>query len=98
MDSSSILGSMPGTVYILQSLTNSRYYIGSTNNLTRRLAEHNSHKSKFTAKYTPYILVFSQKFPSLHLARLIEIKIKSHKNTAIIKKIIKSKNIDINKI
>lgn len=31
-----------GIIYILQSLVNSRYYLGSTNDLDRRLEQHNS--------------------------------------------------------
>jgi predicted GIY-YIG superfamily endonuclease len=41
--------------YILQSLTSQdRFYIGSTSNLKRRLAEHNSGESTHTNKFKPW--------------------------------------------
>ena len=44
-------------VYILQSETNpDRFYTGSTNNLEKRLEEHNSGKSAHTNKFKPWRL------------------------------------------
>ncbi len=45
-------------LYILQSLTKDRYYIGHTNNIERRLSEHNSGQTKSTKAYIPWKLVF----------------------------------------
>jgi len=39
---------MSAYVYILQSLKNSRFYIGSTTDLNRRLQEHLSGRSTYT--------------------------------------------------
>ncbi|MBI5044453.1 MAG: GIY-YIG nuclease family protein [Candidatus Levybacteria bacterium] len=80
-------------VYILQSLTNSRYYIGSTTNLSRRLNEHNSGKSGYTNVTKPFKIVFSQKFSSLTQARQMEKKLKSFKSREIIVQIIKDQKI-----
>jgi structure-specific endonuclease subunit SLX1 len=47
-------------VYLLYSITNKKYYIGSTNNPLRRLRQHNgliSGGAKYTAKYRPWILI-----------------------------------------
>ncbi|HVZ58202.1 MAG TPA: GIY-YIG nuclease family protein [Patescibacteria group bacterium] len=76
-------------VYILQSLNNSRYYIGSTTNLARRLEEHNAGKSTYTSLTKPFILVFNQEFSSLTQARKIEMKLKSFKSKKILESIIK---------
>ena len=45
-------GFMKGFIYILRSFKNNRYYIGSTNNLTRRIKEHIQGKNRFTQKYS----------------------------------------------
>jgi len=51
-------------VYILKSLKNGRFYIGSTNNLERRLNEHNSGKSKYTSLTRPFVLIFKEEYLS----------------------------------
>lgn len=77
-----------GTVYILKSLRNGRYYIGSTVNIDRRLHEHNSGKSTYTKLSRPFELVFRQNFDSLVEAKRIEYKIKRLKSRAIIERIV----------
>ncbi len=47
-------------VYVLKSLKNGRLYIGSTNDLERRLAEHNSGKNKYTRHVRPLQLVYNE--------------------------------------
>ena len=79
---------MLGYVYILQSLTNNRFYIGSTNDLNRRLKEHNAGKSTYTSFTVPFRLVFSQSFENLPLARKVEYWLKSQKDKDFIKRII----------
>jgi len=83
-------------VYILQSLVNSRYYIGSTINLKRRLNEHNEGKSRYTNFTKPFELVFSQQYPSITDARKIESKLKRFKSKIIIEKIIADGQIKTN--
>lgn len=41
-------------VYILRSLKNDSFYKGSTENLEKRLAEHNEGKTQSTARYAPW--------------------------------------------
>jgi len=44
-------------VYILKSKVNkNKIYTGITNNLQRRLKEHNSNKISFTSQFTPWII------------------------------------------
>lgn len=82
-----------GTVYILQSLVNERYYIGSTDNLDRRFKEHNDGKSNYTKLTRPFKLVFNQEYPTLEQARRIEYKLKKLKRRDIIEKIVANKSI-----
>lgn len=78
---------MKPEVYILLC-SNSRFYIGSTNNLERRIQEHNSGKTISTRYILPVKVVFRQEFESLTKARRIERKLKDLKNIKILKKII----------
>ena len=48
------------SVYVLQSLKNGRLYTGSTNNLERRLLEHNNKQSKYTKLSAPFELVYKE--------------------------------------
>ena len=77
-----------GTVYILKSESNGKYYIGSTNDWVRRESEHNRGHSKFTKEAGPFKLVFKQDFETLLAARKIELKLKKFKSRRIIDKII----------
>lgn len=79
---------MPGFVYILKSSKNGRYYIGSTNNLERRIKEHSDGEAPATKYLRPLSLVFSQCFTTIEQARLIESKLKRFKSKKIIEKII----------
>jgi putative endonuclease len=45
-------------VYVLESLGERKRYIGYTNNLKKRLEEHNAKKSFATKPYTPYTLIY----------------------------------------
>ncbi len=75
-------------VYILQSLRNSKYYIGSTTDLKRRLDQHNSGWEHTGKSLGPFELKFSQEFKNINLARTMEKKLKSLKRRDYIKKII----------
>lgn len=63
--------------YVLQC-SDKTYYVGSTNNLQKRLIEHNS--SNRGAHYTkirrPVILKYSEEFSTLLLVRRREVEIK----------------------
>ena len=51
-------------VYILRSLKNGRLYTGSTNDLERRLKEHNLGLSKYTKSTKPFRLIHYENFES----------------------------------
>lgn len=50
-------------VYILRNKTKGFQYVGMTNNLARRLAEHNAGYSYTTKKYTPFEVVYTEEYP-----------------------------------
>lgn len=66
-------------VYILRSLVNGRFYIGSTNNLERRIYEHNNGKSKYTSLTKPFALIHEEKHPNRREAAQRERFLKSGK-------------------
>ncbi len=51
-------------VYILKSAKDNLLYIGSTNDLKRRLEEHNNGKSKSTKNRVPFKLVYYEAYIS----------------------------------
>lgn len=75
-------------VYVLKSMKNGRYYVGSTNDLTRRMAEHKRGKTKYTRNSGPYKLIYKRSFRTLKEARQKEYQIKKMKNREYIEKFI----------
>ncbi|MBI4993653.1 GIY-YIG nuclease family protein [Candidatus Wolfebacteria bacterium] len=63
-------------VYILQSLKDKNLYIGSTNDLRRRIEEHNSGKSKSTKLRVPFKLIYYEVYVSENDARIREHNLK----------------------
>ena len=50
------------TVYILKSSIKEWYYIGSTNDLERRLSQHNSGHTPSTKPYRPLFLIYQETY------------------------------------
>jgi putative endonuclease len=77
-------------IYILYSQSADRYYIGHTDDLIRRIEEHNNViKNSYTSKFRPWILKAS--FPvsdSRGEARKVEFYLKKLKSRKIIEKLI----------
>lgn len=72
-------------IYVLQSLVNERLYTGSTNNIERRLKEHNSGQSKYTSLTKPFKLVYSEEYLSRLEARKRELFLKTGKGREFLK-------------
>ena len=68
-------------VYILQSLSTRRYYIGETKNISDRLKRHNGNRSKATKGRGPWMLVILCIVEDKSTAVRLERKLKSMKNT-----------------
>lgn len=66
--------------YILKSERTDKFYIGHTENIDRRLHEHNSNQSKSTKNKGPWVLYFKKEFPSRNEAMKFETKLKNIKN------------------
>ncbi|MBI2524232.1 GIY-YIG nuclease family protein, partial [Candidatus Peregrinibacteria bacterium] len=49
-------------VYLLESESTGKKYIGYTTDLKRRLAEHNAHKNVFTAKEQKWKLIYCETY------------------------------------
>jgi len=75
---------MAAALYILQSESTGRFYVGSTNDLARRLKEHQRGHSLATRARGPWRLVHQESFPSLAEARRREWEIKQWKSSRMI--------------
>ncbi|MCR4328731.1 MAG: GIY-YIG nuclease family protein [Patescibacteria group bacterium] len=84
---------MKGFVYILESLHDKRFYIGSTSNLSERVKHHQGGFTPSTHRMGEIALVFSQEFPTLEEALKIEQKLKRLKRRDYIEKIIREGKI-----
>jgi len=78
-----------GFVYILRSLRNGTFYIGSTGDLERRIFEHKEGRSTYTREILPIELVFNQRYKTLKMARRIEYRLKRLRRKDIIERIIR---------
>lgn len=76
-----------GFVYILQD-EKGKFYVGSTDNLKKRLSQHRMGHTQTTRNMKEPKLVFSQEYLILAQARKIELKIKKLKRKDYIEKII----------
>jgi len=82
-------------VYILKSLKNSAYYIGSSKNIDLRFTEHNNGRVKSTKGPRPWILAIFCPTQDIKEARQLEYKLKKFKSRKIIEKIVKSGHINL---
>jgi putative endonuclease len=71
-------------VYILQSEKDKKRYIGFTENLERRLSEHNSGLAKSTRNRKPLKLIYFEEFENKADAMKREKEIKAKKGKFII--------------
>ena len=77
-------------VYILYSSSIDKYYVGYTNDLERRLSEHNRKKGKYTDGGIPWHLVHKEEYEGKNGAMDREKFIKSQKSRQYILSIISS--------
>ena len=75
-------------VYILQSLSKKRFYIGHSSNVERRLKEHNAGKVRSTKGYVPWQLIYEEEHKSKSQAFAGEMQIKKYKSGEAFKKLI----------
>ena len=82
--------------YILVSLKDNSYYVGSTFDIEKRLNYHNTGKSKYTKLKIPWNLIYFEEFLTLSLSRKRETQIKSWKSRESIERLIKNKALSSN--
>ncbi len=68
-----------GYVYLLKSMKDGTLYFGSTNDINRRISEHNDGKSASTRYRTPWQLIAVIRFDHISHARKTEQVLKSYK-------------------
>lgn len=76
-------------VYILESTTCGKYYIGCTSNINRRLMEHNRNFSKYTRNKGPWVVKYREEYQNLSDARKREKQIKCWKSRENIERLFK---------
>jgi putative endonuclease len=77
-------------VYIIYSTKLNRYYVGTTNNINKRLLEHNTgfYEESYTVRGIPWVLVLSYSCKSSDKAYKLEKFIKNMKSRKFIERII----------
>lgn len=75
-------------IYVLRSLKSNRFYTGSTSNVEKRLADHNSGRSKYTRLIRPFVLLYTEGYATRSEAVKRERFLKTGKGREILKAII----------
>jgi putative endonuclease len=80
---------MPHFIYILYSQSRDRYYIGSCANVEQRLIRHNAGATLSTKSGRPWLVVYTETYPTKTDALKREINLKKMKSRVYIEEIIK---------
>ena len=80
--------------YILKSLKDGRHYIGYTNDLKRRLEDHNRGKSVSVKNRGPFEIVYTEKFETRIEAQNREKIIKRYKGGEAFKRLLHKQPFD----
>ena len=72
-----------------------KFYIGSTNDLSRREYQHKNKHTHSTARMKNPKIIFTQEFDTLEIARKIELRLKKLKRKDYIQKVVKDGLIKI---
>ncbi|MEK7513181.1 MAG: GIY-YIG nuclease family protein [Patescibacteria group bacterium] len=79
---------MEYTFYVLKSERNRRYYIGSAENISERVAKHNRGEVQSTRAHRPWKVVYTEELPTRQEARQRELQVKSWKSRKAIERLI----------
>jgi putative endonuclease len=63
-------------VYILQSIALRTFYVGQTQDVEKRLSEHNDDEARYTKVGQPWVIVWQQEVASRSEAMRLEQKVK----------------------
>jgi putative endonuclease len=75
-------------VYAIKSKSRNYLYVGLTNNVERRLDEHNQGKNKTTRSYRPFELILTEKYETRVQARKREKFLKNGSGKEFLKSIV----------
>lgn len=81
-------------VYVLKSLKDNKHYIGYTEDIKKRLEDHNRGKSPSVKNRGPFTLIYSEPVENKIEAIRRERQIKSFKGGEAFKKMLAQQNID----
>jgi len=73
--------------YVLKSINYKKSYVGITDDLERRLCEHNSGRYIYTKRYLPWELIYKEDYKSRIEARKREKYLKSSSGRRFLKKL-----------
>ena len=65
-------------VYVISSVVTKELYTGYTNNLDKRIGEHNTNKSKSTKNKGKWILIYAEMYKAKEDAKKREDRLKQH--------------------
>lgn len=77
------------TVYVLKSKIARKSYVGITDDLERRVKEHNNGKSFYTKRFTPWEVIHTEKCETRQEARKREKYLKSAAGRSFLKQFFK---------
>ncbi len=77
---------MAYVVYAIKSSFDNRIYVGFTDNLERRVKEHNQGKTKSTKGFRPWVLIYEERVETREEARNREKYLKSGCGKEFLKK------------
>ena len=75
-------------VYVIRSVSTDKIYTGHTNNLERRIMEHNFRNNRFTSNKGPWKLIYKEEYPNRSLAMKQEKFLKSGKGREFLKQLL----------
>ena len=74
-------------VYVLKSKVTKKGYVGFTNDIDRRLLEHNSGKHFYTKRHKPWEVIYTENYDNLNEAVNREKYLKTASGRRFLKKI-----------
>jgi len=80
--------------YVLQSETTGRFYTGHTENLSKRIFEHNNQRTPSTKNQGPWVLFHSEEYPTRPDAARREREVKRMKSRGYIEALARASRSD----
>jgi putative endonuclease len=78
-------------VYVLKSKSHVKSYVGHTNDLERRLVEHNTGKNFYTKRHMPWEIFHKEEFSDASAARIREKFLKTPSGRRFLKMLFNNK-------